>query len=706
MKNISFVNLHSHTGFSVNDGLGQPKEHFDFVIQNGMNSMAITEHGHANSYVYAYLASKELNKKGINFKYLPGCEFYIHPDLKQWQIAHENKKLEKTKKKPKKEDEDETATIENEAETKSNKYSDPIKKRNHLVVLAKTSKGLNNLFSLISYGYKDGFYKFPRIDYTLLKQYGEDLIVSSACCGGNLSADVFEEFPGLNFDDLKPSLLNETNIKNILARLENTLDKVVDAVGSENTFIELQFNKLSAQHLANKCFLELSKKTNIKLITTADSHYPTPDHWQDRELYKKIGWMNFNNFEFGKLPESKDELKAELYPKNGNQVWEAYKETTKEYDFYDDDIVLSSIERTHNIAFDVIQEPKPDTNIKLPSWILPKDKDPYEELRKLSFEGLKFRKFDNNQKYIDRLEEELLVIKDKKIENYFLTMKDIISSVENEVLIGHGRGSSASSLVCFCLKITNIDPIKYKLLFSRFINKYRKGMPDIDSDFSDRAKVVDILKAKYGEENVLNISNMNTFKIKSLAKDISRFYQIPFQESNDAIKNIDIDVANGSKKETGEKNINPNFQDAIKYSPNFKAFIDKYPHIAKHIEALYKEIKTVGTHAGGLIISENILNRMPVISSKRRLQTPWSESGNITHLEEMGWIKFDILGVETLAMIEDCIKIILQNKGIKEPTFKQIKEWYDQNLDPNILNLEDEQVYKNVYHEGRFVGVF
>ena len=704
MNNIDFINLHSHTSFSVFDGLGMPNEHFDFVVKNGMNAMAISEHGHMNSFVHAYLAAKDLNKKGINFKYLPAIEFYIHPDLNVWKKEFEKHKEQK---KIKKEENEETATIENEEETKSNKYNDPIKKRNHLVALAKTTKGLYNLFSLVSLSYKDGFYKFPRIDYNLLNQFGEDLVISSACCGGSICSDVYEEFPNLPFDELKPELLNDNALKNILSRSENTLDKIVSAVGIENTFLELQFNKLSAQHLANKCIIELSKKTGIKLVVTADSHYPTPEHWKDRELYKKIGWLNFNKFEFGKLPESKDELKAELYPKNGNQVWDSYKETTKQYDFYDDKIVLDAIKRTHSIAYDLIADPKPQTDVKLPSWVVPKDKEPIDELKKLSFEGLQYRKLDNKQEYINRLNEELELIKFKGLEKYFLTMRDIIRLVENDVLINSGRGSAAGSLVCYCLRITNIDPIKFNLLFSRFINKFRKGMPDIDSDFSNRDKVIGILKKEYGEENVINISNINTLKIKSLVKDISKFYNIPYNEVNEATKNIDQDVAYGSLAETGDKNINPNFDDALKYSQKFKDFVNKHPEISNHINVLYKQIKAISQHAGGVVICENILKQMPVISSKGNLQTPWSESGTVTHLEEMGWIKFDLLGVETLATIENCIELILKTRhNIPKPTFKQIKEWYDGNLDPNIFDLNNQKVYEHVYHDGRFAGIF
>ena len=710
----NFFGLHAHTGFSLNDGLGMPMEHFKFVLENGGDGLAITEHGHANSFVYAYLAEKELNKKGNAFKYVKGIEFYIHPDLKQWKIDYELNKEKKKLDKKNKTEEDETGeaettgTVEDESQSKSNKIKNPLNRRSHLVVLAKTSKGLQNLFSLVSRGYRDGFYRFPRIDYALLKEFGEDLIISTACAGGNTANDIYQEFPGIDFNDLKSSLLDDKiKYENIMRRLENTVDRCVDAVGKENFFLELQFNKLNAQHLLNKCLIDLSKKTGVKLITTGDSHYARPEYWKDRELYKKLGFIKFNNLELGQLPQSVDELKCELYPKNAEQIWKAYKDTTKEYDFYDDDLVCDSIELTHDIAYKLIGDPQPFTDVKLPSWVVPADKTPFKALVEACREGLIARGLQHKPEYVERLKEELGVIKEKNFSSYFLTMKEIIDIARKEVLVNFGRGSSAGSLVCYVLYITNIDPIKYGLLFSRFLNKFRSGWPDIDSDFSDRDKVVNLLKEKYGDENVLYISNYNLFRVKSLVKDIAKFCDIPFEEVNYATKFLDRDVVAGSLKETNEKNTNPTFKEALKYCPTFKDFIDKNPIVAEHVEVLFRQLRTIGCHAGGVIIADNICNKMPVIKSKGKLQTPWCESGTQTHLESMGWVKFDLLGIETLKVIERTIELILQrHKGIKNPTFNHIKNWFEKNLDPNVIDLNDQKVYENVYHQGNWGNIF
>jgi len=711
----NFTNLHGHSSQgSILDAIGESSEIFDFVLENGMNSCALSEHANMASYVSAYLYQKKLKQKGINFKYLPACEFYFYPDLNEWKrdlVKHEENKLNAKKEKKEKQDDEITATVENEEETKSGKYFNPLKRRHHLVVLAKTSRGLKNLFTLVSKGYKNGFYYFPRIDFNWLKEYGEDLIVSSACLGTIFGHPIFSRFQNLSIDELIPDLLEKdlSTKSQILNDAENLVDRFVDAVGKENFFLEIQFNKIPAQHLLNKVLIETSKKTGINLVATADFHYYNNkgNIWQSRELYKKLGWLNYQNLEFGQLPQSIDELKAELYPKNAEQMWSSYKQTTENYDFYNDQIVCDAIERTYSIAHDLIGEVEPDRSVKLPSFVVPENTTAFNELVRLCKIGMKKRGLEHKKEYIERLKEELELIKEKNFEKYFLTTKEIVDIARERTLVNFGRGSCAGSLVCYVLKITGINPLKYNLLFSRFLNKFKVNWPDADLDFSDRSKVISGLKEKFGDENVLYITNFTLFKLKSLIKDISKFYNIPFEEVNLYIKNVDKDVREGSQKETGEKILEPTLEDAKKYSQSFREFIEKYPQIAEHIEILFKQARGIGTHAGGIILGENLENQLPIIRSKGKLQTPWSESGNITHLEEMGWLKFDILGIETLEVVERCISLILQRHfGFKNPTFQEIRKWFEENLDPNILDLEDEKVYENVWWDQKFAGIF
>jgi DNA polymerase III alpha subunit len=459
----------------------------DFALENGMDAWALTDHGHMNSYAHAQFHQWDLNKKGKQFKYIPGVEFYLHPDLKQWSLDFAAAQAKKTKLNA--DDESEGVIVENESESKQTKWYDPVRRRHHLVVIPKSQKGLKNLFTLVSRSYSEGFYKFPRIDYRMLKEHGEDLIVSTACLAGPMSYEIMKHHQLLKWEDLRPGIDTKQSFEAIQNELKNIVDKIVDAVGMENFSLELQFNKLPAQHLINQHLIRLSRDTGVKLIATADSHYPRPEMWKDRELYKKLGWMGSDKFEAGTLPESTDELECELYPKNAQQMWDAYKDSVKHlsqiypdisWKFYDDDIVCDAIERTHEIAHQQICDVNPDTTMKLPSFVVEKGKSDFETLVDAVKQGMKYRGLDDKPEYIERMNEELDVIKQKDFSRYFLTMKAIMDAANENMLVGVGRGSGASSLVNYVLGITGVDPIKYELLFARFISMGREEYPDVD----------------------------------------------------------------------------------------------------------------------------------------------------------------------------------------------------------------------------------
>jgi DNA polymerase III subunit alpha len=740
IKPKKFFGLHAHDGFSTYDGLGYPNEHFDYVIENGMDGMAITNHGHMNSYAHAYLYAEKLHKQGMPFKFIPGCEMYVHPNLKVWKLDYDIKKAMKA------EDtnlvaqlkaerllisndehydagnaddsldsgEDNTGlTIENEDTTKSSKFYDPIKRRHHLVVLPKTSIGLQRLFHLVSRGYTEGFYRFPRVDYAMLKEAAEGghLMISSACIGGPLAREVFIEFEGTEFEDLKPELLDDEVIAaKITKSIAKTFKSLQDAVGVENAYLELQFNKLNAQHLVNRALLRYARENNLteQLVVTCDSHYPRPEQWKERELYKKLGWLNYQEFDPSKLPKSIEDLKCELYPKNADQVWETYKTSTANYDFYDDQLVCDAIERTHTIAHDRIGDIRPDTTMKLPNYVVPAGMTEHAALKMACDVGMKRRGLAGKQEYVDQLAKELEVVRGKDFSKYFLTMKAIMDIARENMLCGPGRGSGAGSLINYVLDITDVDPLEYDLLFERFLSPERTEAPDIDSDIGDRDKLLRLLRSNFGDENVIPISNYNTFKLKSLVKDISRFYGIEFQEVNKALSTVDKDVRRAIMGQGQDKNLFVlEYDDAKKHSKQFSDFIDKYPQVAEPIQTLFKQNKALGRHAGGVIVSENIKERMPLIKAKGEYQTPWVEGMNYKHLEEFGWIKFDLLGLETLRIIERAIELILERKeGVKNVNFRKVKQWFDENMAPKVIDFDDQAVYKYVYDEGHWCGVF
>ena len=347
-----FVGLHSHSGFSTFDGLGYPNEHMDFCIENGLDCWSLTDHGHMNGYGYAQLYSDKLREKGIDFKFIPGCEMYVHPSLDTWRLDYD---LRAARKRGDSEAErriraqrekiatpitvvtdgdDEildvgidnaSLTVENEDETKSTKFYDPIKRRHHLVVLPKTSKGLERLFNLVSRGYTEGFYRFPRIDYKMLGEAakGGHLMISTACLGGPLAYEVFQRLQQVEFDKLDQDLLSDkVLLEKILTGMGNSYEQLTHAVGRENACLELQFNKLPAQHLVNRAIIEFADRENLhdRLIVTCDSHYARPEHWKEREIYKKLGWLNYTDYDPASLPKDRGDLKCELYPKNAEQV--------------------------------------------------------------------------------------------------------------------------------------------------------------------------------------------------------------------------------------------------------------------------------------------------------------------------------------------------------------------------------------------------
>lgn len=513
-----YLSVHGHSGFSTYDGLGYPNEHMDFCIENGLDGWALTDHGHMNAFGHAQVYYEKLKKSGKNFRFIPGCEVYLHPSLDSWQVeyqAHKDKvEARKQEKRLAKElgeknkrlvvattdEDDETTgvgvidaedasfTIENEEETKStSKYFNPLKRRHHLVVLPKNTEALPRLFHMVSRSYKEGFYGFPRIDYEMLREHseGKHFVVSTACVGGMLAFEIFQEVQQLSFDELGPQLLDDASVlSRVMTRIGNVWDKLEWAVGRGNAFLELQFNKLGAQHLTNRALIEFAKQTGQtdRLIVTSDSHYPRPEQWKQRELYKKLGWLNYQEINPDSLPKSVEELKCELYPKNAQQVWEEFEKSASIHPFYLDHVesIRDAIERPHDIAHNLIGEIKPDRSMKLPNYVIPEGKTAVKALVDECKKGLIARGLADKPEYVERLKEELQVIKNKNFCEYFLTMKAILDTARERMLIGCGRGSGGGSLVNYVLNITDIDPIKYNLLFARFLSEFREGYPDID----------------------------------------------------------------------------------------------------------------------------------------------------------------------------------------------------------------------------------
>ena len=328
--------------------------------------------------------------------------------------------------------------------------------------MAQNQTGLNNIFKMVSQSYNgDNFYRYPRIDLALLEEYGEGVIAASACLGGVYAGCYWE-----NRDEGPEAVLN--------CMLKVTEE--MQAVMGDRWYGELQWNNIPEQHELNQYIIQVHERTGLKLISTCDSHYPSPEAWQSRELYKRLGWLGRKpEWASMELPISVDEVGYELYPKNGNQMWDSYKSYSEACGVtYNDDIVYQSIIETATIAFDRIESFLPDTTVRLPDFVVPAGTDDTSYLGQLAFEGLlsvlgsKGIKENSPQfkDYNKRLNSELDVINSRGFAKYFLTMKAVVDKTNEVQLAGPGRGSAAGSLVAYALGITHVDPIKYGLLFS------------------------------------------------------------------------------------------------------------------------------------------------------------------------------------------------------------------------------------------------
>ena len=696
---IKFVGLHAHSvAGSIFDAIGYPQAHMDFCYENGGEALALTDHGNMNGLAYQVLHAKKMQEAGKEFKPIFGCEAYFIPSIEEWHEEYTRAMEDKKRARSAKADKASGATVEDEGASK--KTQDILRRRRHLVLLAQNQTGLNNLFKLVSESYKsENFYRYPRIDYALLKKYNEGIIASSACLGGVYAGNYWEN--------------REDGDEAVLEAMRESTRRMVDIFG-DRWYAEIQWNDIKEQHELNQYVIQVAKELGVGLVTTADSHYPGPDAWKDRELYKRLGWLGKGRpswaEEESQLPEGVEEIGYELYPKNGDQIWESYKQYSESTGFeYNDAIVLKSIEETYRIAFERIEKFLPDNTVRLPEFVVPAGFTATQALVNFALEGLKDKGLHTNKEYTDRLKHELHVIDDRGFSKYFLTMKSIVDVATGMMLPGPGRGSAAGSLVAYALNITQVDPIKHGLLFSRFLRSDATDYPDIDYDVSDSMALKEKLVEMWGEDCVAPISNWNTLQLKSLIKDISKLYNIPFTEVNTVTSIMIREATPAAKQKHGIKAgvYAPTWEEVMEFSPTLQRYLAMHPEVKTHVEGLVGQVRSCSRHAGGVVIAEDLDKSMPLINSGGVRQAPWAEGQNVRHLEPMGFIKFDLLGLSTLKMMEGAIYHILKrHHGVEEPTFAQIRDYYEKTLHPDVMDLNDKEVYENVFHPGKWAGVF
>jgi len=512
----------------------------------------------------------------------------------------------------------------------------------HLVLLAKNNHGYKNLMKIVSIGFTEGFYYRPRIDFEVLERYSEGLIALSACLSG----------------DVPKALLN-----NDFEKAKEIAQKYSGIFGKDNFYLEIQSNGIEEQRYVNSQLIKLSKETGIPLVATNDAHYLRKEDARAHEILLCI--------QTGKSINDEDRMKFptdDFYVKSPEEMEEFFAN------------IPEAISNTVKIA-EMCNVELEFGKLHLPKFNVPDDKDAYEYLRELCYEGLKHHYGENIEDKVDRLEYELSVIKQMGYVDYFLIVSDFIRYAKDRgIPVGPGRGSAAGSLVAYCLGITNIDPLKYNLLFERFLNPERITMPDIDIDFcyERRQEVIDYVVRKYGEDKVSQIITFGTMAARGAIRDVGRALDIPYNEVDVVAKMIPMQMGMSIDKAL---EINPELRAKYEQDSKVKELIDT----ARLFEGMPRH---ASTHAAGVVISkEPITNYVPLNRNDECITTQFP----MRQLEEIGLLKMDFLGLRTLTVIKDAVDLIYENHNVK--------------IDIDRIDMNDSNVFKLI-GEGKTAGVF
>jgi DNA polymerase III subunit alpha len=526
----------------------------------------------------------------------------------------------------------------------------PKEYNNHLILLAMNQEGYRNLCKLVSLGYMEGFYYKPRIDKDLLKELNGGLIALSACLQGEVSQ-------ALNYG--------------IYEKAKTAAESYASIFG-DRYYIEIQDNKLAEQEKVNPQLVELAKELSIPVVATNDCHYGERADFHAHDVLLCV--------QTGKTVSDDNRLKLgtdELYLKSADEMAQGF------------DYCPGAVERTLEIA-DRCNVDIEFGKYHFPNFTPPKAISLDDYLDELAHQGLEERLAgitdrDLRKSYAERLEYELDVIKRMQFPGYFLVVADFINYAKQKgIPVGPGRGSSAGSLVAYALKITDLDPIRHVLLFERFLNPERRSMPDIDVDFCirGRAQVIQYVKDKYGSDRVAQIATFGTLKAKAAIKDVGRALGLSFAETDAIAKLIPAPKQGFDYPLTEAMKMEPRLGEMVKSDPRIKTLMDH----ALRLEGL---VRHASTHAAGVVLSNlPLVDHLPLFVDK--------EGGIVTQydmscVEKIGLVKFDFLGLKTLTLIHDCLKLIDMTRGEK--------------IDINRLELDDKKTYRTLCN-GNTTGVF
>ena len=654
---MKFSHLHVHTQFSLLDGAASIKGLYKKAIADDMPALAITDHGNMfGAFEFVAEAYKHTNEDGsLKVKPVVGCEFYMVENRHKRQFTKEQK---------------------------DHRY--------HQVLLAKNKKGYENLLKLTSLGYQEGMYsKYPRIDKELIEKYHEGLIATTCCLGAYVPQLILKETEEVAEKEFKWWL----------------------NMFGDDYYIEIQRHGMEEQNKVNKVLLTFAAKHNVSVIASNDSHYTDQEDYNAHDILLCI-----NTGEKQSTPGFDDFVNDDAQVKNrrfkfpNDQFY--FKKTSEMTDLFKD--IPHAIDNTNAIV-DKIELLNLKKDILLPNFPVPTEfqqhtdgnLNQWEYLHYLTYEGARKRYSEISEEIRERLDFELFTIKTMGFAGYFLIVSDFIrAGRELGVFVGPGRGSAAGSVVAYCIGITNIDPIKYNLLFERFLNPDRKSMPDIDTDFDDdgRQKVIDYVVEKYGKNQVAQIVTFGTMAAKMSIKDVARVLDLPLAEANMLAKlvpdkpgtNLNRMLFAPLTKKDGEKSLQEKEDLGGEDLENVKKLREIYKgdnlqgQVLKEAARLEGSVRNTGLHAAGIIIApDDLKNIIPVATSKDSDLLVTQIAGNV--IEEAGVIKMDFLGLKTLSILKTALELIRQNHGLS--------------IEIDELPLDDVKTYE-LYQKGETNGTF
>ena len=637
---MSFVHLHVHSQYSILDGAASVQKLVDKALSYGHPAIALTDHGNMFGIKEFFTYVKKYNKSDKAKE----TGRTIKPILGcEVYVAKESRLL------------------------KGKEH----RRYYHLILLAKNMTGYHNLMKLVSYGYIDGMYYRPRIDHGLLEQYHEGLICCSACIAGEIPRLILEG----DIEKAEEALLWHKNLFGDDYYLE---------VQSHKTEVPGQSQEVyEKQSIVNERIFPLAEKYGIKVVATNDVHFADkedgPAH--DRLIclttnadYNDPERLRYTQQEYLK---SEEEMAA-LFPGHPEVISNTL-EVAEKVESYD-------IDSGHILPIFPIPEEFPDSD---------------EYLKHLTYKGAELRYPDMSDEIRERIDFELATIKRMGFPDYFLIVQDFIKAARDRgVSVGPGRGSAAGSAVAYCLGITNVDPIKYQLLFERFLNPDRISMPDIDIDFDDdgRYKVFRYVEEKYGKDHISHVVTFGTMAAKSAIKDIARIHKLPLSEANRLAKLVPDKPFKIKDADGKEKEIKPKLANCVKYLDEFKAEMDSPDPLVrdtlKYAVQLEGTVRQTGVHACALIIGRDDLTKYIPISiaqDKDSGEDVWVSQYEGSFIEEVGMLKMDFLGLATLGIIKECLSNIRKSKG--------------EVFDIEKIPIDDEETYR-LYSRGDTTSVF